>query len=325
MGHFPLISKQKSGKENNHRFNPIEFNSLYIFYSKYYSTSKTPNPPPPIICVDLMCLAYPFCSLDPAAVICGGRFNEISHSMNRFFGELKSLGAELEFFTDGPIRGVTPETWCDKKESHYRDMIKIFDAVDQGEELSTMANIIDRLPFHYVCTLKQVAMKHGRFHWATAKECDQEIVAFANKSNALAILSDDSDFLIYDGPWRLWCTTNLVIENLTTIEYDRARLMNCLGLQASQMPLLATLAGNDIVDPESLRRFHQNLGSIYDRLSNIAEFICEQWNQPEDAILIRVLEFCSNRRELMNRFKESLSSYQVVSSNDPISNFCSSN
>lgn len=277
---------------------------------KYKSTSTSP----PIIVVDWMCLVYPFCHLDKAGVICGGRYNEISHSMNHFFGELKSLGAELEFFSDGPIRSIATKSWCLRKDSYYQDMINIYDAVDQEEELLTIANI-GRMPFHYVCTLKQAAMNHGRHHWATAKQCDQQMVAFANKPNTLAILSDDSDFLIYEGPWRLWCTTSLDIKNLTTIEYNRAGLIQALGLQRSQMPLLATLAGNDVVDSKSLTKFHRSLGNISDKIQNVAKFIKNQQNQKETDIFNWVLKDCPNnkkKKELIRLFKQSLNSYQVT-------------
>lgn len=278
--------------------------------NKYYNNSTDPNPPPPIIVVDLKCLVYPFLRLDPAGVICGGRFNDITRRMDRFFADLTSAGVKLEFFSDGPKRNASTVAWCERKDGYYREMQKLCDAVDNGEEISVMERF-GTLPFHYVFTLKQSAVKHGKFHWAVARKCDQEMAAFANESKALAIMTDDSDFLIHDGSYRFWCTNNLNISNLTLTEYDRVELVRFLGLNQLQMPLLATLTGNDLVDSRALSRLHSSLGQRPDNIANIAKFIRDQSNQPVNAVLNRALESCRDTRMLMDRFNESLESYKM--------------
>lgn len=274
-----------------------------------YNASSEPNLPPPVIVVDLMCLVRPFIRLDTAGLICGGRFNEMSRHMDAFFGELKSLGVELNFFCDGPVRTISPDKWCEKRDLYYRKMVKLFDGVDNGQELGTLQGFGDR-PFHYVCTLKESAMKHGQFHWAIARECDQEMAAFANKSQALAIMTDDSDMLIYEGPWRFWCVGKLNVKNFTLIEYDRVALRAFLGLSPAQMPLLATLVGNDLVDTDALRNFHRRIGRL-ENITNVANFIRNRKKQTDESILMAALEFCSNRRALMDRFEESMDCYQL--------------
>lgn len=223
--------------------------------------------------------------------------------MNQFFAELTGLGAKLEFFQDGPMRLVATDKWLRRKDDLYHDLLKCFDAVDNNGDVSILIRF-GRLPFLYCSTLKQVAMNHGRLHCARTKECDQELASFASKCEALAVLSDDTDFLIYEGSWRLWCISSLHFNELTTTEYDRTGLARFLRLTPLQMPLLGTLAGNDVVNQEALKRFHCQLGKYGDKIANVAKFIRKQRNQSVDVILARVLEFCTDKNEMMSQFQE---------------------
>ncbi|XP_062559999.1 constitutive coactivator of peroxisome proliferator-activated receptor gamma-like [Armigeres subalbatus] len=275
---------------------------------KYYDSF--PDAPPPIIVVDLKCLVYPFLRLDPAGVICGGRFNFIATRMDRFFTDLTTLGAKLEFFCDGPIRNATSEKWCMKKDDYYRRMELLFDAVDSDKELSMIQSSTD-LPFDYVCTIKTIAMKHGPFHWAVTNECDQEMAHFANQSKSLAIMTDDSDFMIYEGSFRFWCVSKLNVENLTLFEIDRVGLVRHLRLSPNQMPLLATLVGNDVVDSIKIQRFHKSLGRTSETIRNVAAFIRNQQQIAVGQIFDKVLTINSTRSgELKSTFQKSYDSYQ---------------
>ncbi|XP_062558715.1 uncharacterized protein LOC134223557 isoform X1 [Armigeres subalbatus] len=276
---------------------------------KFYSSSTSTNPPAPIIVVDLMCIVRPFIMLDAVGVLCGGRYNHISRQLDAFFGEMKNLGAELAFFWDGPITMTTDDGWCKKRDHKYQTVIELFDAVDQGFDIFDPNP--DIIPFHYTATVKQVAMRHGRYYYATSRECDQDMVAFANNSRALAIITNDSDMLIYGGSWRFWCTNGLNMANLTIVEYDRVALRSFLQLSTAQMSLMATLVGNDIINSSELYNFHKVLGRSIDKITNVADFILTNANKSADGILIEALEFCSNRRALMKRFKMSLAIYNL--------------
>ncbi|XP_062717009.1 uncharacterized protein LOC115253780 [Aedes albopictus] len=266
--------------------------------------------------MDLMCLVRPFIRVDKPGLICGGRFNEMSRHMDTFFSELVNLGVKLHFFCDGPVRMMSPEAWCKRADDRYWDMIELMDAIDNGDDMETLSSAY-KLPFHYVSTVEQSAMRHGEYHWATARECDQEMAAFANETGALAIMTDDSDMLIYEGSWRFWCVQELSVTKFTMMEYDRVALRAHLGLDAAQMPLLATLVGNDLVDSKALGNFHHRIGRHSNghrgtnNISNVARFIREHADLTDERILIEALEFCVNRRVLMERFRESLGCYRM--------------
>nr|XP_029725225.1 uncharacterized protein LOC109410467 [Aedes albopictus] len=239
----------------------------------------------------------------------------MSRHMDTFFSELVNLGVKLHFFCDGPVRMMSPEAWCKRADDRYWEMIELMDAIDNGDSFETVGTY--RLPFHYVSAVEQSAMRHGEYHWATARECDQQMAAFANETGALAIMTDDSDMLIYEGSWRFWCVHELSVTKFTMMEYDRVALRAHLGLDPAQMPLLATLVGNDLVDSKALGNFHHRIGHRssghhgMNNISNVARFIREHMDLTDERILIEALEFCVNRRALMERFRESLGCYRM--------------
>lgn len=108
--------------------------------------------------------------------------------------------------------------------------------------------------------LAAIAQLFEDFHHSTKHEADFEIVLYATKHNALAILSDDTDFLIFSGPWRLWSAHGVHIAEpmqLRTTEIDRMKFKRALKLTTEQLPLFASLYGNDITQSLSteLNRF----------------------------------------------------------------------
>lgn len=53
------------------------------------------------------------------------------------------------------------------------------------------------------------------------------------------------------------------MESLTTVLYDRRRLCQSLGLEVTQLPLLACLLGNDVVPEEKMRRVRDEAVATY--------------------------------------------------------------
>ena len=73
------------------------------------------------------------------------------------------------------------------------------------------------------------------------------------KYNAFGILSGDSDFLIHQFPpdVTVFSIKHLNFE-LDTKAYDRQKLADFLGLEMKELPLLATLRGNDFMNFKDL-------------------------------------------------------------------------
>ncbi|KAG8312175.1 hypothetical protein J6590_028404 [Homalodisca vitripennis] len=85
-------------------------------------------------------------------------------------------------------------------------------------------------------------------------ECDEEIAEYARNNRVFAILGQDSDYVIMDTGNTLYLSIeHLNLRNMTTRLYDRWELARSLRLHPSQLPLLATFMGNDIITAQDLR------------------------------------------------------------------------
>ncbi|EAT43560.1 AAEL005000-PA [Aedes aegypti] len=286
------------------------------YYRKASTTvGEVSPPPPPVLVIDVFALSGELDSIDFNSLIYGARFNVGFWIIDRFLRKLKSLGVSLEFFMDGSVQDFKIRTWCERKDRDYQDAIAIINAVDEGVDIETILTTVGAPGCGYA--LEYLAEMHGRLTVSLERECDQELAAFASKVNAFAIISNDSDFLIYEGNWRYWSSRDLDIDTLETLEYNRHALLQYLGLTFAQMPLFATLCGNDIVKLEELKRFHFSLGQYCHKMTNVAKFV-----QPQDPNnLQNILEkvFGPHNRSGKDRFWMSLQFYKtdfVTSSND---------
>ena len=95
--------------------------------------------------------------------------------------------------------------------------------------------------------------------------------AIAKKYNAFGILSDDTSFLCMQNMpdnLQIYSTDSLNLETLQTMKYDSRALARYFGIQVKDLPLLATLKGNDIIHRKSLKNFHQTQLGNYINTSN---------------------------------------------------------
>ncbi|XP_065094913.1 uncharacterized protein LOC135715706 [Ochlerotatus camptorhynchus] len=287
--------------------------------NKYYVRANQPNPPPPIIVIDLMSLYRPVSHADLPGLLCGGRFNQVAHLLEQFFVRIKNLGAELVFFYDGPVQDTKYDTWTQRQDEKYNKIMEIIDSVDRASDLAWMASRFrNSIPNNTLYPVRQMASKHGELIISIAKECDQELAAYANQVQAIAIISNDTDFMIYKGFWRYWSAKDIHFETLDTMEYNRLALVRNMGLSFKQMRLLATLGGNDVIKYEEVRHFHSKLGSPREKFPRLADFVRQQAlpeSLHQDKILCSLLNHVFGKaavnEDLKERFLASLDFYET--------------
>ncbi|KXJ76590.1 hypothetical protein RP20_CCG009346 [Aedes albopictus] len=282
---------------------------------KYIQTASTANPPVPIIVVDLISLYSSMSQHDPKGVYFGGRFNLAYVAIDEFFGKLKGLGAQLVFFYDGPVQDEKSENWCKRQDERYTRRLDMLDAIESGTSVDVLMKKYE-IPHNTLYPLKYIARQYGEFRLAISRECDQELAAFATRANALAIIADDSDFLIYEGSWKYWSCRELELSTLSTMELSRVALAKFLCLSSEQMPLFATLGGNDVMPYEVVRALHNLLGHSRDKFPNIARYIRELPKKPlAEKDIINILRRTTDgepvTKDLVQRFQQSLDVYSV--------------
>ncbi|XP_058825354.1 constitutive coactivator of PPAR-gamma-like protein 1 [Topomyia yanbarensis] len=280
---------------------------------KYYTTSKSTKPAAPVIVVDLMSLYQPVSKRDLAGLLCGGRYNQVEFLLNQFYTRLKGLDVSLVFYYDGPVQQTKYDTWTKRQDNKYQDMIKITDAVKSMDLRDIVMRFQASIPSCTTYPVKSLAKKYGSLKTSIERECDQELAAYANAVHAIAVISNDTDFMIFEGTWRYWSSKDLNLETLTTYEYNRAALVNHLQLTYKQMPLFATLGGNDIVQYDEVRRFHNMLNPRQmPKFYKLANFV-RQCSRGESlqSVLSRAFGRAAVNDDLMYRFQKSLEFYDT--------------
>ncbi|KAL9704614.1 hypothetical protein quinque_008132 [Culex quinquefasciatus] len=225
--------------------------------------------------------------------------------MDRFLKRLTQLGAKLVFFGTGPSRRADRIT-KDSNRKYHEYWLKIVDLVDKGTEIDKICK--GHIPDNTNYPVKLLAKRYGQFRVPTEGDCKKEMVAYAQSVGALAIISNNSDFMIFEGSWRFWCSKRIDFEKLTAEEFDRSAVRQHLGLQTiQQMAILSTLAsGNVFLRSEETFSFlagHSN--SPEGKLGSVAEFV----RRPHDDVLVDIFGLAANAGDLRERFQKGLDFY----------------
>lgn len=235
---------------------------------------------------------------------------------------LKDAGAELVFFEDGLIETEKYVTWIERQNSRYQEHNNIIDYINMGQSVDSIVSTLynELSGFSTVIPIiEHMAEKHGTLKFSVHKDCDVEIVRYAKEhGNCLAILTDDSDFLIFEGDFRVWSINSLNVRSLTTREFNRNALRVTLGLNDDQLQILATIAGNGVIKNEEVqdalgRNFRHTPGLKFPNIANFIKYELTTTNKNERAEIIAKKMLGNSRKETIERVKISLDAYQTVS------------
>jgi hypothetical protein len=91
-------------------------------------------------------------------------------------------------------------------------------------QLPTSMGMLTRFVLKYECKCEV---------YTSISECDMEVAEYAAKHNCLAILAQDSDYMIFDAVGFYLSSQYLNLETLETMNYDREAFAYSLGLQVS--------------------------------------------------------------------------------------------
>jgi hypothetical protein len=255
---------------------------------------------------------------DTVELLCGGRHQIYRQTLEDLLEKLSKV-ADLVFFEDGPVVNHKMETWLKRQNEKYLKSINIIEEIYRERPVREIARDVWDIPriTTYLSMIEETIKKFGELVVTVTKECDTELARYANNNpTVLAIFADDSDFLIFKGKWRYFSLSQLNLENLTTLEYDKIALRDFLGLDDRQMIVLSTLGGNDIINYDEVRGFHQYYcGHRADQkfpwlAGYIKESLPIQFYPLIESIAENVLQ--DNSQETKDRIKESFELYNTV-------------
>lgn len=191
---------------------------------------------------DFSSLVYSKCNGWEGAL--GGRPRIICEDYKKFFKDLKQSGADLVFFSDGQLQQSKLNGWCKK---HDEDWNSIHNNISNRDEY--LSNEWKYYQSHILsAALVQIIKKNnlGTIYTSTDVECDKAIVKYVHDKGAFAIISSDTDFLIFEQEYQFWYSKKLDLKNGTLTNINRTKLRKSMrNFAPDQMKILATVAGND--------------------------------------------------------------------------------
>uniref|UniRef100_A0A1B6DDU3 XPG-I domain-containing protein n=1 Tax=Clastoptera arizonana TaxID=38151 RepID=A0A1B6DDU3_9HEMI len=212
----------------------------------------------PVVVVDaLACYRHLYADLE---WVTGPQTKEFKEQLKFFVSQFKKLGITLVFFFDGPTPDVKRCTWVQRRMDTMIKVYKIMDLLKDGNKTTDVSSDLFMLPIGLNSFVMIYLKEECNIEvYSAVEECDEEINAFAVQHNCFAVLSQDSDYMIYEGNYLYLSMKSLNLEKMTIAFYSRKELARNLGISLQDLPLFATLAGNDIISVDKLRVFHQNL------------------------------------------------------------------
>lgn len=228
--------------------------------------------------------------------------------------------ADLVFFEDGTLLEQKVDTWIQRQNNKYNNSINVLNCLESETNVDDALRSCKQIPrtTAHRTIIEEIAKKNGRLIKSTSRDCDSEIATYAAEHSTLAILADDTDFLIFAGKWRIFSVKqiNLRTRNFETMEYNREALRRFLRLSDDQLILLATFNGNDIIKYENVRDFHKAvIGPGHDfcnlRINTLANFI--RTHSLED--MIRQISYHVHP-DCLKLLGESVEMYNISSDDD---------
>lgn len=311
-------------------------NLLINCVTKYVYCSENPGQMP-IIVIDFQSFALNH-EAPEYHLICGGGHH--FHSWMTILEALNATGCKLVLFEDLIIQETKIDQWLRRRNKETTDEIAAYDLMteDNAAFLSSIgadhtANSI---------TSSSILMpklcdpgEFGDFHYSVKNECDAEIAQHAKRHNALAVITSDTDFLIYDGSYKCWSANEIQImessentgENeVWTIEFNCNDLKRSLSLSQHHLPLFATLLTNDFTHEyfDQLIDFYKRLGSFKYRVENVARYVRNGSTSLSDLDIRRLTQHAFGKADakIQSLIRQSIDSYNVDSMesiiNDPL-------
>ncbi|KAJ8250455.1 hypothetical protein COCON_G00223770 [Conger conger] len=214
----------------------------------------------------------------------GGQWREYRHLLEDFVGAFSAAGIRLVFFFDGVVEDGKREEWVRRRLRVNKDVARVFQHIklhgqQPGRNLLCIPSSL--------ATFSMFALKSlGQETWNTVLEADYEIASYALEKGCMGILSQDSDFLIFDTAPYL-SVSRLQLNRMSTVQLSRETLCRALHLHLSDLPLLACVLGNDTVPEQHLHRL---------RSKCMAEYSGKSSQTPNHGKVFAVAEFISSNR-----------------------------
>lgn len=269
----------------------------------------------PKIVVDFLCLAHSVAKKADDTV-CGGRHQITLDSWRKVLNALQASGCSITFFADVAIQESKIDSWLSRRNAKFDLDVSLYQSISVGANIDLITDTVQDSLSATFNAMETIAEEYGEFNASLNHECDLELAQYAKREKALAVITNDTDFLIFNGEWRLWISLDIQVTStnqLTTTELNRNGLLRLCSLNQRELPLLATLIGNDITQKygDKLYRFMCQLGPIRNRFQNIAEYVRQFYGSLSYADYEHISNDIFGCDDMVPIIKKSIDSYNI--------------
>lgn len=195
----------------------------------------------------------------------GGQYPFYINYYRSFFKKIENFGADLVFVAAAKKLSDELEIFIPNNEMDYIAFISILDDIDANE--GKWSKTIE--PKHKKRASKttefnmlKLAKQHGEVRINYFRH-NQEIAKYANENAdaILALITNDTEFLIFDGDYQVWRATDIIVQQMSAYRFCAKRLREHLEMNTQQLELLSALAGTDYLPLEVLEDFYTKIGT----------------------------------------------------------------
>ncbi|XP_022808281.1 protein asteroid homolog 1-like [Stylophora pistillata] len=254
---------------------------------------------------------------------CGGQYEEFYMKVLLFFDALKSKGVESFVVLDGAYDKSDNKLETQKKRAQER--IETADRLFK-DETSPDGDEYFLLPLLAKFVFAQVLRDHLIRFAVSDCEADPDIASLARDWKC-PVLSNDSDFFIFDVEGGFIPLSSFDVDHLTARIFYRSNLARYFGIREELLPLFASLLGNDYVSWEALKSFNRTIWTLFSdgRRGKEVRFlgVASLLSQFSDSITetkafefaLELIEPGESRERLKQAVEYSLQEYTVTKSN----------
>lgn len=202
---------------------------------------------------------------DNLGLVLGGRYATYMNRFRNFFESLKKANVELIFFAMGNKLNYDLDIFIRNQRDEYKLLLNKIDRVDgrNGDVKSIprykSTNARAPLALHY--NMLKLVREFGELRINYVRH-NQEIAKYIKQHDGaiLSVITNDNDFMVFDGDFQYWLTYDVNMEKLTGTRMCRYNLRIRLGLTSKQLQLLSALSGSMYLSKIRLKSFYRRIG-----------------------------------------------------------------
>lgn len=131
--------------------------------------------------------------------MCGGQNQQTLDAWKKLLDAFKATGCKLVFIAGANIQKDKIDNWLSKRNTQFNKNFKFYEAISsERNNFNAAINLFPNYPLGFALHgMAALAQSYGELQFSVKREADVEIVHQAGHHRAMAIISDDSDFLIF--------------------------------------------------------------------------------------------------------------------------------